>query len=583
MKTYIYRFVFLSLLLSIWGCDDMGFLRENPETFYTTENAFTTPGQVDQALIAAYSQVRDLVANPDNTAWIGALRFNGTDMYDVANIRRGNIFNDYGLINPSHGNFYNAYSTFYQLSTKMNLAIHSANLPELVWSSDEEKAYALAQAKFFRAFAYRNLGEIFGGVPLVSEVINVPRYDFKRTTRVETYQFAIDDLESSYMDLPETTGSAGRLVRGAAQHYLSELYLAQGIQLEMDGKPAEAQAAYKKSIEYADSVINGSAYSLMTNRFGTRKNENPIFYYDTAKKQSYENVVGVTNGNVYWDLFQEGNVNYQDGNKECIWALQIDFSAYQAEDKKSKLPYAGFYGPVFRDGVKGHLGGLLEDVGGRGVSFLMPTMYTRDIIYKGKWEKDMRNSEAAFRRTFLGNIKTSPYYGKVVPWSEMYTNENSKSLCYPVSCKIATDKFTGLEFGENRSNLFRDEYVIRLPETILLRAEAKMRSGNPTGAASDINMLRDRAQCEYRVTASDINVELILDERARELIYEEWRWNTLLRMGGTVATDRIKEYAYWPEAKATLNFNYNLWPIPQTVIDTNKDIIMEQNGEWGNR
>lgn len=48
----------------------------------------------------------------------------------------------------------------------------------------------------------------------------------------------------------------------------------------------------------------------------------------------------------------------------------------------------------------------------------------------------------------------------------------------------------------------------------------------------------------------------------------------------TIAVDRIKKYAYWPEAAATLTFNYNLWPIPQTVIDTNKDQKLDQNPGW---
>ena len=38
--------------------------------------------------------------------------------------------------------------------------------------------------------------------------------------------------------------------------------------------------------------------------------------------------------------------------------------------------------------------------------------------------------------------------------------------------------------------------------------------------------------------------------------------------------------AFWPEAKATLNFQYNLWPIPQLVIDANKDVKLEQNPGW---
>ena len=47
-----------------------------------------------------------------------------------------------------------------------------------------------------------------------------------------------------------------------------------------------------------------------------------------------------------------------------------------------------------------------------------------------------------------------------------------------------------------------------------------------------------------------------------------------------IAVDRITQYAYWPEAQATLTFDYNLWPSPQTVIDTNKDKVLEQNPGW---
>ena len=188
----------------------------------------------------------------------------------------------------------------------------------------------------------------------------------------------------------------------------------------------------------------------MKSRFGARKTE--------------------TKGNVYWDLFQENNVNYQDGNSECIWAIQIDYAAYRAEDPRSKLPYSRIYGPVFRNGAPAHLGGTLEDVGGRGISQVTPTMYTRDSIYGGVFNNDMRNSEIVFRRIFLGNIATSPYFGLPVPWSVLYNTQDNQSLDFPVSCKIATDKYTGLADGENRSNLFRDDYFIRLSETILLRA-----------------------------------------------------------------------------------------------------------------
>lgn len=580
-------------LLALAGCNDTDFLTEKPETFYTVDNAFSTSEQVDQVLVACYSHIRVMMCMiEESTTGFAFKGGNGTDMFDVATIRRGNRFNDYSILNASDGVYYTNYSHWYQLLSKANLALYAADLPQITWASEADKAYAKAQARFFRAFCYRNLGELFGGVPLVTEITTTPRYDFERATRLDTYQFAIDELEAVLNDLPETSTIGGRLVRGAAQHNLCQLYIDKGVTLEESAKAGEAKAAYDKAISYGNDVIDGSVYGLMTERFGSRKHDNPDFYYaNTVAEQTpdrlYSAAGHVIEGNVYWDLFQEGNQNYQEGNKEAIWVAQIDYMAFKTEDGQSKLPYSRQFGAVFRDPMAAHLNGSLEDVGGRGIVQVMPTMYTRDVIYQDKWENDMRNSDAVLRRTFLGNVKTSLYFGKPVPWSVIYRDGEgadavhaSKTQCFPLSCKVATDKYTGLADGQDRSNLYRDEYLIRLPETILLRAEAKMRAGDKAGAAADINRLRSRARCGYLVQASDVNVDLILDERARELVYEECRWNTLLRMGGTVAVDRIKKYAYWDDPRSTLTKNFNLWPIPQVVIDTNKDVVMEQNEGW---
>ena len=595
MKKIILRnsLCIILFLVSIIACDDSAFLEEKPDTFYTIDNVFSTSEQVDQALVACYSHIRVMYCFIEDGKTARAFAGNnGTDMFDVPTIRRSDKFNDYSLINPEHEIFYTNYSHWYQLISKANLAIYGAELPQITWASEKDKAYAIAQGRFFRAFCYRNLGELYGGVPLVTEITKVPRYDFERTTRVETYQYAIDEMEAILNDLPETTPVVGRIVKGAAQHNLCQLYINKGVALEEEGKTAEAKTAYEKAVSYGDILIDGSVYSLMTERFGSRKNENPDFYYanstgNQTPQRLYSTAGYPIEGNVYWDLFQEQNQDYQSGNKEAIWVAQVDFKAYKAEDGQSKLPYSRHYGAVFRDPLSAHAKGELEDVGGRGIALSIPTMYTRDIVYEGKWGDDMRNSDAVFRRTILGNVETSEYFGKPLPWSVIYRDGQSQDAidaattqCFPISCKIATDKYTGLSDGENRSNLFRDEYLIRLSETILLRAEAKMRLGNKEGAATDINLLRTRAKCSYMVQPSDVNIDLILDERARELVYEERRWNTLLRMGGTIAVDRIKKYSYWDDPRSTLTRNFNLWPIPQVVIDTNKDVVMEQNPGW---
>lgn len=581
----------LALSSMLFSCNDNAFLGENPETFYTIENIFTTSSQVEQVVTSCYAHVRLIYCPHENwdLDWYAYRLGNGTDMYDVATIRLGNRFNDYSILNSQTKGFFCAYSAFYQLINIANTAIAATDLENIVWASESEKARIVAEARFFRAFAYRNLGELFGGVPIVTDLTTEPRYDYTRSTRLETYQFAIDELEACLNDLPETTAEAGKLVRAAALHNLCQLYIDKGVVLSEDG--GDVTSAYNKAVEYADAVINSGLYSLMTERFGTRSTEDPQFYYASSDAEQteahlYERAGYKIEGNVFWDLFQVGNQDYQLGNKEAIWVAQIDYEVYKKEGAQGTI-YSGYYCPVFRDQGGEYATGSMEDVGGLGTCAVQPTFYTRDLIYEDKWNTDLRNSDAVFRRTILGNVPGTDYYGKRLPWSLLYRedasgkkNDVATTQLYPVSCKVGPDKYVGIEDGENRSHLFRDDYLIRLPETILLRAEAKFRLGNKQSAADDINLLRDRAKCEYRVTAADIDLDLILDERARELVYEESRWNTLLRMGGTVAIARIKKYSYWDYPRTTLNKTFNLWPIPQTVIDTNKDVKLEQNPGW---
>jgi len=585
------EYLLLSVFVFIFGCDDEEFLKENPPSFYTVDNIISSADQVDQLITTCYRRVQDIYCPYDNYSELAVWSYrmgNGTDVFDVPTIRTSYRLNDYSIITSLTDVFDATYSAFYYLINSANYALYAVE--KVTWEGADNKAYALAQARFFRAFAYRNLGELFGGVPLVKEITLTPRYDYERSTRLETYQYAIDELELILNDLPETTTTAGRLVRAAAQHNLCQLYIDKGVLLAESG--GDSNGAYQKALSYANAIIDGGTYSLMTERFGSRKDENPDFYFSNNKAdQIPEHLYSVAGyeakGNVFWDLFQEGNQDYQQGNKEAIWVAQCDYNVKKTDGKKAGIMYPGIYGPVFRDQGATHASGTMEDVGGTGMVQVTPTAYTRDLVYADKWGDDMRNSEAVFRRIFYGNVKTSEYYGKPVPWNVLYKESDGKvndaayTMLYPTSCKIATDKFTGIADGENYTMLYRDDYLIRLPETILLRAEVKWRLGDNAGAAADINLLRSRAQCGYLVTSDDVSIELILDERARELVYEESRWNTLLRMNnGALIAERIKKYSYWDYPRTTLTKTFTVWPIPQTVIDTNKDAVIEQNPEW---
>ncbi|KJD35474.1 membrane protein [Tamlana sedimentorum] len=561
MKKYlIYKIAIIAVILLNLSCDDEEFLTQDPETFLTVDNVFTSGVQVEQLVLTMYQQDRALHGYIDNNQ--GRVMYGqGTDVFTVPTFRENTNFSDYNsTITPNAGRLYNIYTDLYQMISRANLAISLAERDDIQFESEDVRSYVIAQAKFFRAKAHGQAAELFGRVAIVDEPTTTVRFDYEQSERFEIYQFAIDDLESILDDLPETTNEPGRVVKGAAQHFLSEFYLGLGIETNSD-------AAYDQAINYASDVIDGGIYSLMTTRFGSRASE--------------------PGKNVWWDLFRLNNQNYADGNTESIWNYQFDYQAYLAGDEGARLALPYYLSPVWR-AIPGVIG---EDeyTGGRGVAFLRPTELTETIIWEASIsDGDIRGDESNIRRTVYYNdpsYENGSLVGEIVPQEELDAANIglADGAYFPIYEKFTTDQFEGLDDGERRQNIWRDDYVIRLPETILLRAEAKLRKGDNQGAADDINIIRERAQCNILATAAMVDLDFILDERARELFGEESRWNTLLRMGGTIASDRIREYARYDYQRNSLTFDFNTFPIPQTVIDRNKDVVWEQNPGWENR
>jgi hypothetical protein len=114
--------------------------------------------------------------------------------------------------------------------------------------------------------------------------------------------------------------------------------------------------------------------------------------------------------------------------------------------------------------------------------------------------------------------------------------------------------------------------MFRLAETYLLRAEAYLNKGDKSSATADINIIRARANASL-IDESKMDIDFILDERLRELYYEEFRMVTLTRMGKLV--DRARRYN--PKTGPTIEDYHNLWPIPYSEIERNINAKIEQN------
>jgi hypothetical protein len=104
------------------------------------------------------------------------------------------------------------------------------NADPAIWSSDAQKDAYLAEAMFFRVFAYRLLVSFYGDVPLVTEVIKSAKTDFVRTPKAEVFAQMEEDLlfGTTKLPAPGAEEAPGRITQGAAWHMLSECYLNQG-------------------------------------------------------------------------------------------------------------------------------------------------------------------------------------------------------------------------------------------------------------------------------------------------------------------------------------------------------------------
>jgi hypothetical protein len=215
---------------------------------------------------------------------------------------------------------------------------------------------------------------------------------------------------------------------------------------------------------------------------------------------------------------------------------------------------------------------VVVDSLGRGTGQVRPNPYFIYQVWASDYNTDMRNSIYNMRRQLRYTNPASAYFGQVVgPRStEIDTMQNIYPYPRKIEGKVGTLTNTSTSWS---GRTFQDFMVYRLAETYLLRAEAYFRMNDLENAAKDINVVRARAHATP-VAPAAVTEDYILDERARELITEEPRRRTLVRMGRLV--DRVKKYCIRALTRNSIQDFNRWWPIPQSAIDANSGKVLEQ-------
>jgi hypothetical protein len=129
-------------------------------------------------------------------------------------------------------------------------------------------------------------------------------------------------------------------------------------------------------------------------------------------------------------------------------------------------------------------------------------------------------------------------------------------------------------FGTDETFVDTDFPLFRLADVYLMYAEAHLRGGGGTAtiAANYITNLRTRAKNTNTIAASDLSLDLILDERARELHWEAHRRQDLIRFNKFTGGSYNWTWKGNGSNGISLPTHYNIYPIPSSSLATNPNL-----------
>jgi hypothetical protein len=517
------------------GCVD---LTEVPITGITSAY-YGTPIGFESAVNAMYQ--------PSRTFWAlergSTLTVFGTDEFTRGADGSYKYFNDYtAQINGDVDFLRDTWRDFYQGINTANTVIDAAKTASI---SDAQKSLRTGEARFMRALYLFTLVRTFGDIPLPLTPTAGVVTETTREPVAKVYDAIIADLLAAEAALPDKAAQFGRADRPAAQHLLGEVYLTRAG--GATSSPDFALAAAKLK-----AVVDNPRFSLLPN---------------------------------YRDNFDIAN----EGNREVVWAIQFTADPLTTGDgNKLHLYFTSAY-----DLEPGMLRDIAND---RPFRRFKPTtwllnLWDRNIdsryeqMFKVVWISNNANN---IPKDASGNPKfkvgdTAVYMpGREVTPAEraatrykIYAPSDYTDAMFPTLNKFLDPTRTST--NEERGQ--RDLVLMRLSNTYLMLAEALMRGGNAAAALPYVNAVRTRAAkpgqaAAMQVTAAQLDLDFILDERARELTGETTRWFDLTRTDQLVA--RVKKYN--TAGAANVQAFHKLRPIPNTEIQLSTGGIKQNPG-----
>jgi hypothetical protein len=602
--------IFLSVMavlfagFTLTACSDFLEAENKSAGGQTAEEIFSK--DASSLLTAAYSSLKNYGFNTD-------LFCRGTDLYIHTRGKAVSDFDTY-TFNTENSTISSLYSNVYRTINLSNGVINYAG-------ADSELSL---EARFLRNYGYYLLTQQFGSVPYITTYINSAERSYPRTPLNEIYAAMIEDLSDLYNSSLPAQSHIGRASKQAVAALLAKVYLAAGWDLDTTLGDAlqgtynvSGTSNFQQAAAWAEKAINGIGLTMSFEDKWSPFNEGNAeeifsiqyerngyggdiidgghsmhgafggYYgaYDASGIKGSSSEDCQSQKSMY--LFEKGDTRYdatymmvmynstKDDSGKPTWGTEGYYAYYNASaTEKAKMAICKVYFPYYYTETE--------------VQAWIDAHQNQLIADKDKY----CNSDVRISLLTLPQVTNWVYVQDdkgVAKWTKTkvsiadYNAQTSNGACVKKFDDAAAD-FT------NKANDYRDIVVFHVSDMYLVAAEAYLMAGQQAQALDKINAVRGRAglaalssfgayQPEYSTTGSFTikDIDLILDERARELYAEGHRWMDLRRTKQLVRYN-VQFSEYISDAAAMANNKGEIkWyrPIPANEISANTGISQE--------
>lgn len=413
----------------------------------------------------------------------------------------------------------------YKVITLCNRSLYNIEANSSVLTSDEYTSFT-SEVRALRAIFYWYTMDMFGNIPLVTSYsgsVEAPR----QTSRDSVYRWIISELEEVEPNLVEVKSNKenemyGRVTAPVVWFTLAKLALNYEVYSAPVGGTSSFTPVFTVDGVSLPPLKAVRAYTEKLTGFGYVLDDDPATPFSVLNEESDEN----------------------------IWTIPMD-----------KTLYANKFKYLFRSRHYNHGAALGMDAENGTVA----TLSTVETFGYGTSDVDSRWALDFYYDTVYvdGNVVTlddgSPlvYYPLEVnldlTGSEYEKTGGARMSKYEIDRNAYSD-------GQLQNN---DIVLFRYADMLLMGAEACLKDGDTTLAQICLDEVRTRAG----MGSITVTLDNILDERLRELMWEGWRRNDLIRFG------KFSEaYDQRPQAPGESDGHTTVFPIPDGQLDLNTNL-----------